>query len=134
MMLPTSAGQKNGGVLYVLRYLQAVYIDIYIAQSHIPANGPFSENIRIRLFDDYQRYKSDNPNSPVPDMSGDIFASIIDRMSTLYQTVTQAASSQHLVALREAPEAAMRSAWDNVLKAMWCPKNSVSTTFMYVFH
>jgi len=67
-------------------------------------------------------------------MPEDIAAYIMDRMPTLYQTVSQAVASLELVGIREAPEAAMRSAWDSILKAMWCPTNSVSTTFMYVFH
>jgi len=67
-------------------------------------------------------------------MPEDIATYIVDRMPTLYQTVSQAVASLELVGIMEAPEAAMRSAWDNVLKAMWCPMNSVSTTFMYVFN
>jgi len=67
-------------------------------------------------------------------MPEDIATYIVDRMPTLYQTVSQAVASLELVGIMEAPEAAMRSAWDSVLKAMWCPTNSVSTTFLYVFH
>ena len=67
-------------------------------------------------------------------MPDDIAAYITDRMPTMYQTVSQAVTSLRFVGITEAPEAAMRSAWDNILKAMWCPTNSVSTTFMYVFH
>ena len=99
-------------------------------QSQIPGSGPFSHLTRRQLFDDYERYKSEAPNTRVPDMPGDICASVVDRMSTLYQTVSQAVASQELIGIREAPEAAMRSAWDNVLRAMWCPVNSVPTTFM----
>jgi len=104
-----------------------------IFQSEIPESGPFCDVTRSQLFNDYQRYKQENPNSPIPDMPEDIAAYIMDRMPTLYQTVFQAVASLELVGIMEAPEAAMRSAWDNVLKAMWCPTDSVSTTFMYVF-
>jgi len=97
----------------------------------VPSRDSVHENIRKRLFESYQEYKTDN--STLPLMENDVFCSINNHVSALYRAVANARASQQQAKVEEAKEAALRSSWDELLKAVCCDVDDASSTYvMYV--
>ena len=97
-------------------------------QSHVPSRDPVHEKIRRQLFESYEEYKTSHPC--FPSMETDVFHSIKNHMSALYRAIANARAAQHQTQIKEAKEAALRSSWDELLKAVCCDVDDASSPYV----
>ena len=66
-------------------------------------------------------------------MEDDVCLSITNHLSILFKALANAEASQYQAGISEATESAMRSAWDDILKATCCsPEETLSKPFLFV--
>ena len=100
-------------------------------QSRVPSRDSVHDTIRRQLFESYEGYKASH-TSFLP-METDVFHSIKNHISALYRAVANARASQRQSQIKEAKEAALRSSWDELLKAVCCDVDDASSPYvMYV--
>jgi hypothetical protein len=132
-MLRNFAGPRSGPMLYVLYLEVCQSADKNTLQSYISYCDPVYKDLRNRLFKDYKFYKTEHdPN--VPEMEDDVCLSITNHLSVLFKALANAEVSRQQAGISEATESAMRSAWDDILKATCCsPEETLSKPFLFVF-
>lgn len=88
---------------------------------------------RNNLFQAYKEYRTSGQT--IPNLEADATVSVVNHMTTFLKVVENAQITERQAMLSGTSKSAMRSAWDELMKATCCsPTEVLSKTFLYVIH